>query len=48
MSKHQEWKMIHLLYRYGRRSNAGDRRVLTETQLTDLSTMFGRALRRPA
>ncbi len=34
MSKHQEWKMIHLLYRYGRRSSAGDRRVLTETQLT--------------
>jgi len=34
MSKHQEWKMIHLLYRYGRRSSASDRRVLTETQLT--------------
>jgi hypothetical protein len=34
MSKHQEWKMIHLLYRYGRRSSAGDRRVLPETQLT--------------
>ena len=34
MSKHQEWKMIHLLYRYGRRSSAGDWRVLTETQLT--------------
>lgn len=34
MSKHQEWKMIHLLYRYGRRSSAGNRRVLTETQLT--------------
>ena len=33
MSKHQEWKMIDLLYRYGRRSNAGDPRVLTETQL---------------
>jgi hypothetical protein len=35
MSKHQEWKMIHLLYGYARRTAAGDRRVLTEQQLTD-------------
>jgi len=33
MSQHQEWKMIHLLYRYARRI-AGDRRVLTEQELT--------------
>jgi hypothetical protein len=33
MSKHQEWKMIHLLYTYARRS--GDRRVLTEQELSD-------------
>jgi len=35
MSKHQEWKMIHLLYRYGRRTAEGDRRVLTEDELTN-------------
>ena len=34
MSKHQEWKMIHLLYRYARR-RGDDRRVLTEAELTD-------------
>lgn len=34
MSKHQEWKMIHLLYRYARRTNTGDRRILTEQELT--------------
>ncbi len=34
MSQHQEWKMIHLLYRYGRRSGSGGRRVLTEAELT--------------
>ena len=33
-SKHQEWKMIHLLYRYAYRTNTGDRRVLTEQELT--------------
>ena len=33
MSKHQEWKMIHLLYGHGRRTNDG-RRVLTEGELT--------------
>lgn len=33
MSKHQEWKMIHLLYGYARRTNNGDRRVLTEQEL---------------
>jgi hypothetical protein len=32
MSKHQEWKMVHLLYTYARRT--GDRRVLTEQELT--------------
>ena len=35
MSKHQEWKMIHLLYGYGRRVGGGDRRVLTEQELSD-------------
>ncbi len=34
MSKHQEWKMIHLLYRYAHRSADGDRSVLTEDELT--------------
>jgi len=34
MSKHQEWKMIHLLYGYARRTNNGDHRVLTEEELT--------------
>jgi hypothetical protein len=33
MSKHQEWKMLHLLYTYARRSGSGDRRVLTEQEL---------------
>src|SRR6266550_3039307 len=32
VSKHQEWKMLHLLYTYARRT--GDRRVLTEQELT--------------
>jgi hypothetical protein len=34
MSKHQEWKMIHLLYQYARRTRHGDHRVLTENELT--------------
>lgn len=34
MSRHQEWKMIHLLYQYGRRTGDGPRRVLTESELT--------------
>lgn len=33
MSRHQEWKMIHLLYQYGRRTGSGDSRVLTEDEL---------------
>jgi hypothetical protein len=33
MSKHQELKMIHLLYLYARRTPLGDRRVLTEQEL---------------
>lgn len=35
MSKHQEWKMIHLLYRYAYRRKGEDRRVLTEDELTN-------------
>jgi hypothetical protein len=35
MSKHQEWKMIHLLYGYARRTGTGDRRVLKEFELTE-------------
>jgi hypothetical protein len=35
MSKHQEWKMIHLLYGSARRTAAGNRRVLTEQELTN-------------
>jgi hypothetical protein len=34
MSKHQEWKMIHLLYGHARRTGPGDRRILTEEELT--------------
>ncbi|MRR34590.1 hypothetical protein EG829_07815 [bacterium] len=34
MSQHQEWKMMHLLYRYARRSQTGDRPVLTGQELT--------------
>jgi hypothetical protein len=34
VSKHQEWKMLHLLYTYARRTGAADRRVLTEQELT--------------
>src|ERR1700676_4053565 len=34
MSRHQEWKMIHLLYQYARRTGRGARRVLTEEELT--------------
>lgn len=34
MSRHQEWKMIHLLYQYGRRTKDGSSRVLTEDELT--------------
>jgi hypothetical protein len=33
MSKHQEWKMVHLLYLYGRRTGRSARRVLTEDEL---------------
>lgn len=33
MSKHQEWKMVHLLYNYARRRGDGDARVLTEEEL---------------
>ena len=34
MSKHQEWKMIHLLYQYARRTGRSARRILTEEELT--------------
>ncbi len=34
MSKHQEWKMLHLLYAYARRTHTGERRVLTEQELS--------------
>ena len=34
MSKHQEWKMIHLLYGCARATNNGDHFVLTEQELT--------------
>jgi hypothetical protein len=34
VSKHQEWKMIHLLYRVARRRDGGDRSVLTAEELT--------------
>ncbi len=33
MSKHQEWKMIHLLYRVARRREGGDTSVLTANEL---------------
>ena len=33
MSRHQEWKMVHLLYQYAKRSGRSDRRVLTEDEL---------------
>ena len=33
MSRHQEWKMVHLLYQYGRRTGASSRRILTEDEL---------------
>ena len=33
MSKHQEWKMIHLLYRYAHRSKDGSRNVLDADEL---------------
>ena len=35
MSRHQEWKMIHLLYQYARRAGGSSRRVLTEQELTN-------------
>jgi hypothetical protein len=35
VSKHQEWKMLHLLYTYARRTGGSDRRVLTEQELTN-------------
>lgn len=34
MSKHQQWKMLHLLYNYAQRKDDGDERVLTEKELT--------------
>lgn len=33
MSKHQEWKMMHLLHRCSHTSSDGTRKVLTETEL---------------
>lgn len=33
MSRHQEWKMVHLLYQYGRRRGRSPRRVLTGDEL---------------
>lgn len=33
MSRHQEWKMIHLLYQYARRTDGGSSRVLKEDEL---------------
>lgn len=33
MSRHQEWKMIHLLYQYAKRIGDGNSRVLTENEL---------------
>ena len=33
MSRHQEWKMIHLLYQYARRIDGTASRVLTEDEL---------------
>jgi hypothetical protein len=33
MSRHQEWKMMHLLYRCSHTSSAGARKVLTEAEL---------------
>jgi hypothetical protein len=35
VSKHQEWKMLHLLYTHARRTGGSDRRVLTEEELTN-------------
>lgn len=35
MSRHQEWEMIHPLYRCGRRIGSGSARVLTEQEFTD-------------
>ena len=34
MSKHQEWKMVHLLYRYGYRAGNDDPPALTMAELT--------------
>jgi hypothetical protein len=33
MSRHQEWKMVHLLYQYAHRSGRSARPVLTEDEL---------------
>lgn len=33
MSKHQEWKMLHLLFNYAHRTGTDNRRVLTEDEL---------------
>lgn len=35
MSRHQEWKMLHLLYNYARRRGRSGRPVLTAQELTD-------------
>ena len=47
MSKHQEWKMIHLLYGYARRTGYGDERVLTEDELTNAGVHCDAASRLP-
>ena len=41
MSKHQEWKMIHLLYGYARPTPTGDHMVLTAQELTDAGVHCG-------
>jgi hypothetical protein len=33
MSRHQEWKMMHLLYRCSHTSSDGTRKILTEAEL---------------
>jgi hypothetical protein len=35
MSKHQQWKMLYLLFLYARRQPAGDKRTLNERELTE-------------
>jgi hypothetical protein len=41
MSKHQEWKMIHLLYGYAHPTAAGDHLVLTMEELTSAGVHCG-------